>query len=94
MKNKNFEYEKSLQSLNLDTLEEIREILCQKFAKTSANKETIKFKQNNKSHIMQTRHTEQIQVSYCNTERLKESAIPQMEIMLNQSKMVFFKLHI
>ena len=68
LKNKNVEYKTSLQLLSLDTLKEIREILCKKIAKTFANNATIKFKLNNKSHVMQTRNTEQIQVSYFNTE--------------------------
>ena len=59
--------------LNLDTPDERLEVLCQTFANTSANNATIQFKPNNKSHVMETRNQEQIQMTHCNTERLEKS---------------------
>ena len=76
---------------NFDTLDERKEMLCQKFANTSVNNATIQFKMNNRSHVIETRNSEQIQVTYCSTKRLKKSLIPQMQRMSNQSKTVFFK---
>ena len=87
LKNKNIEYERALQFLNLDNLNDRRETLCQRFANKSAINETIIFEPNIKSHQMEARNSEIYQVTHCKTERLKKSAIPHMQRMLNQSEM-------
>ena len=84
MKNNNIEYIKSLQILNLESLSDRRQILFENFAYKSFRSETIYFETNNKTHVMQTRHPEAFQVTHCNTQRLKDSAIPQMQELLNQ----------
>ena len=71
--------------MDLETLKERRDQLCLNFAKNSIKNETLKnlFPINRKNHQMTTRKPEKYQVLHCNTERLKNSAIPQMQISLN-----------
>ena len=73
---KKIEYEKSLEILYLESLSDRRLILFKSFANKSARNETIYSETNNKTHVMQTRQAEEIQVTHCNTQRLKMFAIP------------------
>ena len=66
-------------------------MLCQRFAETSAKNGSLHFKPTNKCHAMKTRNIEHIKITHCNTQRLKMSAIPQMQMMLNSGKTVFYK---
>ena len=90
--NKYSNYDQALDELNLDSLKTRRNKQCQKFAlKCLKNDKTNKFfPLNKKRHIMETKKYEKFKVKFANTERLKKSAIPQMQRLLNQEKIVTF----
>ena len=79
-------YRKSLNFLNLDTLEERRKMLCLKFAKSALKNEKAckMFPRNEKLHNMTTRKSEKFKVQKTNTERLRKSAIIFMQNLLNE----------
>ena len=70
--------------LNLDSLYDRREMLCKMFAVKSAKNASMPFKQNYKLNHIQTKNTDKYNLKFCNTERLKKSALPQIERILNQ----------
>ena len=76
-------YDKALVSLDLEQLSERRQKLCKDFAVKADRNKIIDFPKNSKSHPMNTRILNRYEVSHCNTERLKHSAIPQMQRILN-----------
>ena len=84
LRNKYQDYKKSLDVLNLESLYDRREMLCKMFAVKSAKNASMPFKQIDKLNHIQTRNTDKYKVTFCNTERLKKSALPQMERILNQ----------
>ena len=77
-------YENALEEINLQTLYERRENLCLTFAKKCLENEKMKdmFPLNYKSNI-QVRNREKYEVTNAKTDRLKKSAIPYMQNMLN-----------
>ena len=77
-------HKKALNVLNLDTLEDRREILSLKFAKKCLENDKMKnmFPLNEKRHQMNMRKIEKYKVQYSNTERLKNSA--NIQNFLNQ----------
>ena len=79
-------YEKALDILNLDSLEERRTSLCLRFAIKCKNNPIISnlFKHKEKEHEMELRKTEMFNVNIANTERYKNSAIPFMQRLLNK----------
>ena len=79
-------YRKSLNFLNLDTLEDRREKLCIRFAKNALRNEKAckMFPLNEKQHTMITRKPEIFKVQKTKTERLKNSAIIYMQNLLNK----------
>ena len=79
------DYEEALENVELDSLKQRREVLSTNFAKKSAkNKKTEKmFPVREKIHDMDKRNEEHFQVDFANTNRLKNSAIPSMQRMLN-----------
>ena len=79
------DYNSSLDLLDLEDLNTRREKLCQKFAQQSAKNATLNFETNNKLHNMETRNEDKFKISFCHTERLKKSSIPQMQRMLNRT---------
>ena len=81
--NKYESYDKALISLDLEKLSERRQKLCKDFAVKADRNTIIEFPKNSKSHPMNTRILNRYEVSHCNTERLKHSAIPQMQRILN-----------
>ena len=83
--NKYNEYENALEMINLEKLSERRRNLCLKFAQNCLKNEKTKdmFKLNAKSNPMNTRFHEEFEVKYANTGRLKISAIPYMQRLLN-----------
>ena len=83
LNNKYESYDKALISLNLEKLSERRQKLCKDFAVKADRNKIIDFPKNSKSHPMNTRILNRYEVSHCNTERLKHSAIPQMQRILN-----------
>ena len=77
-------YEDALSDLNLMSLKERRQQLCFKFAKRCQKfeKSYEMFPQNDhNSH--NTRSHEKYKVNFAETDRLKDSAIPQMQRLLN-----------
>ena len=62
-------YKRSLQRLEMDTLEDRRKKLCLNFAqKATKNPKTMHmFPENKKSHVMNTRQKEKFKVEFANT---------------------------
>ena len=78
-------YKDLLLEINLQTLEERRQILSLKFAKDCIKFDKLKdlFPENSKEHRMKTRHTEKYKVTYANNKRLQNSSIIYMQNLLN-----------
>ena len=79
-------YKKILLKLDLQDLQDRRNYLCENFAIKSLKNGSMNdlFTKNTKNHNMNTRHSEKFHICHSNTERLKKSAIPQMQRTLNQ----------
>ena len=86
LKHKYKSYKNALETVNIQTLKNRRDILCAKFAHRSLRNEKTKhmFKPNIKRHHMKTRQKEKFKKTYAKSERLKRSAIPTMEKLLNK----------
>ena len=78
-------YENALEMSNLNSLVERRESLCLKFAKSCVKNDTVKdmFPLNPIEYHVDTRDREEFQVTMAHTERLKKSAVPYMQRLLN-----------
>ena len=81
-------YKKSLQKLDLQTLNERREELCLNFAQKCLKNIKTKhmFPINVKSHHMATRKNEKYKIEHANTERFRKSSIIYMQHLLNQDE--------
>ena len=81
-------YQKSLIELDIQTLEERREVLCLKFAKRCLkNDKAMKmFPLNNKTSDMKTRKQEIFYVQHANTDRLQNFALIYMQNLLNENE--------
>ena len=81
-------YEEALEIVNLETLSDRREKLCLQFAEKCLMSEKTKgmFPLHLSSHDMakNIRHHEKYHVQHANTDRLKKSAIPYMQRLLNR----------
>ena len=79
-------YRKSLQKLDLETLDERREKLCLNFARKCLknNKTKHLFPINVKSHQMETGKKEKFKIQHANTERYRKSSILYMQQLLNE----------
>ena len=84
--NKFENYEDALIKANLQKLSDRREQLCLKFAKQCLQSEKNEdiFPLKRKPHNMKTRKQEIFEVKKVNTDRLKYSAIPNMQTLLNE----------
>ena len=82
-------YSNALEISGLSTLFERRSKLCLKFAQSSLKKEELKsmFPLNPANHGIRTRFHEKFKVNKARTERLKCSAIPYMQRLLNTDDM-------
>lgn len=80
-------YEEALEVVNLQKLTERRNELCLKFAKkcTQSEKTEKMFPLKKKMNNIETRKSEKFRVNFAKTERLKKSAIPNMQRMLNKN---------
>ena len=80
-------YEHALKISNLDSLVDRREMLCLKFAKSCVKNNTVRdmFPVNPVDYHVDTRDREVYNVMMANTERLRRSAIPYMQRMLNSN---------
>ena len=82
-------YENALEKTGLENLKERREDLCMKFAQSCLKKPfTDSMFPLNKTeyHNDTSRHREKFVVQNASTERLKKSAIPHMQRLLNSQK--------
>jgi hypothetical protein len=79
------DYNEALEKIGLQTLNERRNELSLKFAKKCLKNDKTKgmLPLRSKIHTMENRNEENFVVKYANTERLKNSAIPYMQRMLN-----------
>ena len=85
LKEKYKDYSNALIKLNLETLEERRNMLSLKFAKAGLKHKTLDdlFPEQKKHDSIQTRNHEKYKVNFANTERLKNSSIIFMQNQLN-----------
>ena len=76
---------KSLEKLEIETLQGRREQLCLNFAKSCTKNPKFgdMFPENTKTHTMELRNPEVFQVIHANTERFRKSAIIYMQHLLN-----------
>ena len=83
------DYKKSLQELNLETLEKRRETLCLKFAKNCLKNEKLKdmFPLKKSKHKMKKRNENKYEMKKNRTKRLKMSALPYMRKLLNDENL-------
>ena len=78
-------YEKALEELNLESLYDRRELLCLKFAKNCTKSYQVKdMVPVNPEMNMEMRQPQKYKVNWARTDRLKDSAIPFMQRLLNQ----------
>ena len=86
MKNRYQTYEKSLQQLNLTTLDSRRDEICLKFAlNCRKNKKTTHiFPLNDRKHSYEIRKIHKYFLQNANTERMKKSPIVYMQNLLNR----------
>ena len=72
--------------MKMDSLEVRRENLCLKFAKVCVRNEKLSdiFPRNFKNHLMEKREREVFYVKKAKTERLKKSAVVNMQKLLNK----------
>ena len=85
LQDKYISYEKALNVLNLESLEERREFLCLEFAKKCLKSDKMKtnFTVNSKIHPMMTRNQEKFDIDFARTGRLQDSPIIYMQRLLN-----------
>ena len=79
-------YTEALLKLNLDTLADRRENMSLKFAKDGLKFNTLTelITKKEKTHTMKMRKSEQFDVNFSNTERMKKSSIVYLQNLLNQ----------
>ena len=77
------DYEKTLEILNMKTLNQRRKEMCLKFAKNCLKNEKVRsiFPVNNQSK--RTRNTEQYRVNFAKTKRYANSTVPSLQRLLN-----------
>ena len=86
LQNEYTQYEKALDLLNLDSLEDRRTHLSLRFALKCKNNPIMStlFEHKEKIHEMTLRKTEIFKVNTANTERYRNSAVPYMQRLLNE----------
>ena len=85
MKEDYISYENALVKTNLESLIERRETLCLRFAKACLKTDEVSsmFPLNDVDYNIETIGREQFRVIMAHTERLRRSAIPHMQRLLN-----------
>ena len=78
-------YQNALLILNLESLQERRSALTLKFAQSGIKYKKLDdlFPENTKQHKMETRNNDRFKTTFANTNRLKHSSIPSMQVCLN-----------
>ena len=86
LKQKYTNYKSGLKMLNIQTLEERRELLCLRFAKRCLQNEKVKniFPRKISNHKMRKRKIKKFKENKVNTTRYGKSAIPYMQKLLNK----------
>ena len=86
LKDRYIDYKNALNVIKMDSLEERREKLCLKFAKACLKNDKLSdiFPKNKKQHQMVKRGNETYQVKKAKTERLRKSAVVDMQKLLNK----------
>ena len=81
------DYGNALSKVNLDYLKVRRQDLCLKFAVKCIKSEKTQnmFPKREKEHAMKARNEEKYHVQHAKTSRLKNSAIPYMQRLLNEN---------
>ena len=81
-------YKNALNVMKMDSLEVRRENLCLKFAKVCVRNEKLSdiLPRNFKNHLMEKRKREVIYVKKAKTEKLKKSAVVNMQKLLNKEE--------
>ena len=87
--NQYINYSESLKKLNLETLHDRREKLSLKFALNCVENPKTKalFPKRKRQHIFKLRHSNKYQIIFAKTERLKRSAVPYLQRLLNKEEM-------
>ena len=87
LKEKYTSYEAALEVSGLECLVERRDRLCLKFAKACLKNDQVKdiFPLNDIEYHVETREREKFNVTMAKTERLKRSAVPYMQRLLNDN---------
>ena len=86
LKDQYHSYEQALQTLMLAKLSDRREKLCLKFAKKAAeNPLTCDLFPLNEAEGVETRNQDKYKVQFANTGRLKDSAVPYLQRLLNSN---------
>ena len=95
MKDRYQSYSDALKTLGIKSLENRREELCLKFAKSCLRIEKFKkfFPLNKKEHCMTMRESEKFALHKYGSVRYRDSAIPYMKRLLNEYQLVQNKLH-
>ena len=88
LKEKYIDYKNALNVMKMDSLEARRENLCLKFAKACVKNEKLSdlFPRNKINHLMEKRSKEIFYVKKARTERLRKSAIVNMQKLLNKEE--------
>ena len=88
LKDKYVAYENALLILNLDSIQVSRTTVTLKFAKSGIKNQKLYdlFPQKEKIHNMETRNNEKFELTFANTNRLKNSNIPTMQAYLNDDE--------
>ena len=74
--------------LDLEDLVQRRNYFRKSFAKQSVRNVSLHFELNDKMHTMITRYTNEYTIYQCHTERLRISALPDLQRMLNSPQSV------
>ena len=84
--NKYISYKDGLKTLNIQTLDDRREVLCLSFAKKCLKNEKVKslFPLKKSEHNMKIRKTNKFKTERANTKRYEKSAVPYMRRLLNK----------
>ena len=93
---KNYQsYENACESLNIEDLSTRRTRLCLQFAKKCLynNKIETPFPRSSRKSKIATRHQEKYKVKFARTERLRKSAIPYMQKLLNNCTLCNFSIN-
>ena len=79
-------YNQALETLNLQTLSDRRQMLARRFAEKCTKSDRFKDLFPLNDNLMGARNKEKFKVNFASTDRLKNSTIPAMQRLLNRPK--------